>query len=184
MGADTWTAIGTFLLVLIAWYTSNRQIKAADRVAVNSIESQKEVTRLNLTMQLIEEYDCESMRSRRRGLAISLKAQNIVDAAGDHDYCITGVEFVLDILETVGLLHQCNLLDKSLAYNSFSYCAVQWWRALEGYIIAGRAKGLNEYYDKLEYLAKTYIDADHGFKNQNQDELKMELEEFLQSEIN
>lgn len=183
MGPDTWTAIFTLGLVLIGIYTSHRQIKAADKVAASSIESQKEITRLNLTLQLIEKYDSESMRSRRRELASSLMKQKRADAVGDQGKYIASVEFVLDILETVGALHQRGWLDKSLTYNSFSYSIVQWWHALETYINDARAKGIDEYYDKFQYLAQTYIDSDHGFKNQTKEEIDAELDEFLQSEL-
>ncbi|MBC3863107.1 hypothetical protein H8K32_13435 [Undibacterium jejuense] len=180
---STWGSIGAAFFAFCTVIVSVCQIKANNRVANASIESQKEMTRLNLTMQFIDKYDSPHIREKRRELAKHLMQEREYGRVNKTGIYIAGVEYVIDILESVGILYQRGWLDNSLVYNSFSYPVMQWWYALEGYIIEGRDAGIAEYYDKFQFLAQTFINREEAQRMMTVESKDKELSEFLQSEI-
>jgi len=169
-----YTAIGTFLLVLITFWMTRNVIKESERSSQASIDSQKEMTRLQLTMQLIEKYDSDHVRSKRHSLASNLIQGTSLNAGL--------VESVIDILETVGTLQRRGWLDADLAYSTFSVPAIFWWTALESYVKARRAEAHDKkIYDQFEHLANNYrLMEPAGSPGMTDAELKAHLQSELQ----
>ncbi|MFZ6726501.1 DUF4760 domain-containing protein [Undibacterium sp. MH2W] len=180
---STWGNIGAAFFAFCTVIVSVCQIKANNRVTNASIESQKEMTRLNLTMQFIDKYDSPHIREKRKELARHLMQEREYGHVNKEGIYTAGVEHVIDILESVGVLHQRGWLDNSLVYSSFSYPVMQWWYALEDYIIEERNTGIEEYYDKFQFLAQTFIKREEVQRMMTLERKNKELSEFLQSEI-
>jgi len=170
------------LVAVCAVVVAVRQVRATDRTSKETIESQKEMTRLNLTMQLIDKYDSTPIRASRSELARQIIQRRNAITKSDVGIYMSGVEHVMDILETIGALHQRGWLDNALVYNSFSDSAAHWWLALEDYITEHR-KQTPEYYDKFQYLAGYFIRQENASGQLSNEVIQRELEAFLQSEV-
>jgi len=113
------------------------------------IGATKSANKIDLTMRLMEQYDSMQMRENRKALALILEGGDTLGARA--------IETVLDILESISLLHRRKLVDTNLIENAFSVPIRYWWCALESDI----KKMRNEYhditiYEEFEQLAIKY----------------------------
>jgi hypothetical protein len=116
------------------------------------IYSTKRTVRVQLSMQLKEQYDSIQMRANRKALAKLLLLEESLSS--------TVSEPILDLLDSIADLHNRKFLDSSLVGNAFSVPIRYWWSALEEHV----KKMRGEYHDDtlwkpLENLAKVYNDA-------------------------
>lgn len=111
----TWVlAIITFLLVIVTFWMA-RRLSEDSRVDL----------KVRNHMMMEEKFDSPIMVACRKKLALALLAGAPHDEIQDD---------VMNFFETVGLLYKRDLIERELAYNTFSYYAPSWWYAVEAYV--------------------------------------------------
>jgi hypothetical protein len=106
--------------------TSSKQIDAWFKTSSEQIG-------VEAWLALEARFDSQRMKRSRRALAEQLERYN----PSNHD-AIT--EEVMEHFESIGAIHKRGLLDKELAYSSFSFHAVHWWEASKDYIYEERKR--------------------------------------------
>jgi Domain of unknown function (DUF4760) len=120
-------------------------------------------------MALEARFDSKDMKRSRKMLAEQLEHES------NHDKI---TEETLELFESIGAIFKRGLLDKDLAYSSFSYFAVYWWEAAKLYIFAERKEKRDDtLFEDFEYFSKAMRERDHISKIDPDD-----LKTFLQDE--
>ena len=137
---------------ITAWATV-ALVVATIGMIVWQIVSTKSATKVQLSMQFMNQYDSMRMRANRQSLASLLQQGNMPSASA--------MEPILDILETVADLHRRKWLDAALIENAFSVPTRYWWRALEGHVTRMRGDYHDvTIYELFEQLANQYSAAE------------------------
>jgi hypothetical protein len=174
--AQCFTEIHPDLLYIqiTAWATVCMVIATIGMI-VWQIKSQKNANKIELSMRLMDQYDSMQMRENRKSLALILQQ-------GEAPGAIV-METVVDVLETLAVLHRRKLVDDDLIENGFSVPIRYWWCALKDDITKMR----NEFhdvtiYEEFQLLASKYsaIELAH---HRDPAISQPDLSKFLMSEL-
>ncbi len=117
------------------------------------IRAAKEAAKVQMSLQLMDQYDGPPMRAHRQRLA-SILLQGSVPAP-------SAMEPVLDVLETIADLHRRKWLEPELIENGFSVPIRYWWLSLKQYIVKMRQDYHDSsIYEDFERLAESYNDKE------------------------
>ena len=151
---ETWTAWGTWALVVVTWVS----IFVTIWFIRKQIRASKEASALQLFVQLTGEFQDQRMRHLRKTLARYLHAR-LADSATAIDPLAD--DTVLQFFENIGYLTHIGFLDNNVIWNYFSHHICGYWTAAKPEIEAlRRMPGNRDLYDEMEWLHNEMLRLD------------------------
>jgi hypothetical protein len=137
------TAWGTWAAVLGTWGA----VLCAIFAVWWQVNSMKQVTSLQLFLQLRGEYESMAMQAQRARLAGELIS---------NPHCLRVSDSVMLFFETLGALTEKKYLDQDLVWTAFGVDVCSYWHALRHYVVHVRAQASdNTLFWHFEKLQKT-----------------------------
>ena len=177
MSADSWTAIGTWVLALGTLYLVHRQIRSsteqlesskseslqhignAYRIASESLTQQKLLESSRSITDFRHRYRSDDMAHQRQGLATWLLTYDTSSPT------LKGInDLPLNIFETVGFLTRKKALDDEMVWCEFCYPVTHYYQALKNRGIVDHVRtSLGDdqtIFREFEWLAKALMKID------------------------